>query len=258
MTPLPKKSYGQHFLRHEALAKKIVGLAHTSKFDAVVEVGPGPGTLTKWIDHPRLALIEADKDYIAQLKKDYPKAVVIHADAAKANYEECIHKLGNIRRWLLLGNLPYNASAAIIMQALRSPHPPAEMVVMVQKEQADRMLARAGEMGLLSVAVQLYAEVERLGEVPPGAFVPPPKVQSSVIRLRRHKFLPDRIEEIITLAKIGFSSRRKQLHKNLAAADVATSEKVKKTLERYGLRAHSRAQELSAADWVAIADDLLE
>ncbi|MBU1126516.1 MAG: 16S rRNA (adenine(1518)-N(6)/adenine(1519)-N(6))-dimethyltransferase RsmA [Patescibacteria group bacterium] len=252
-----KKSFGQHFLTDPKLAMRIVGAAETAKFDAVVEVGPGPGTLTQWIDHPRLVLIEADRDFIPELKEKFPKAIVIQADAAKANYSDSLKKLGKIRSWVLVGNLPYNSSAAIIMQALRSPTPPDELLVMVQKEQAERMMAKPGEMGLLSVAVQLYAKVERIMEIGPGAFNPPPKVQSTVIRLVRHKFIPEKVEEIITLAKMGFSSRRKQLHKNLAASGVATSEEVKTALEKCGLRANSRAQELAADDWVTIADYLL-
>lgn len=258
MKTAAKKSFGQHFLTNKELAKRIVGAAETAKFDAVVEIGPGPGTLTQWIKHPRLVLIEADRDFIPELKENFPKAEVIQADAAKANYARCLKKFGDIHNWVLLGNLPYNSSAAIIMQALRSPNPPAEMLVMVQKEQADRMMARAGEMGLLSVAVQLYASVERVMEIGPAAFNPPPKVQSSVIRLVRHKFIPERVEEIITLAKMGFASRRKQLQKNLSAADVATPEEVKAALEECGLRANSRAQELSADDWVMLADLLLK
>lgn len=258
MTTLPKKSYGQHFLTNPDLAKRIVGAAETARFDAVVEVGPGYGILTEWIKHPRLVLIEADRDLIPELREKFPKAEIVQADAAKADYAACLKKFGTIRNWVLIGNLPYNSSAAIIMQALRSPYPPQEMLVMVQKEQAERMMAKAGEMGLLSVAVQLYASVERIMEIGPAAFNPPPKVQSSVIHLVRHKFIPEKVEEIITLAKVGFASRRKQLHKNLASADVATSEEVKAALEKCGLRDKSRAQELSAEDWVSLADYLIQ
>lgn len=252
-----KKSYGQHFLKDVSLAKKIVSDANPKGFDVVVEVGPGPGTLTKWIDHEKMVLIEADKDFIEDLEKDYPNAYILRADAAQVDYVSCLEKVGGAKNWLLIGNLPYNASAAIVSQALRASIPPQELVVMVQKEQADRMLARKGDMSLLSVAIQIYTTPTRLFDVQPGSFIPPPKVKSTVLRLVYRKDTPEKPEEILALAKIGFSSRRKQLHKNLANADIAPSEIVKEVLKKYDIPENARAQELSVDDWVNIATDIL-
>ncbi|MFH1711749.1 MAG: 16S rRNA (adenine(1518)-N(6)/adenine(1519)-N(6))-dimethyltransferase RsmA [Patescibacteria group bacterium] len=255
-----KKSFGQHFLKDASIVRKIIDAADFSLFDSVVEIGPGQGALT---DHLvglppfmggreggfRLVLIEADRDLIQDLEKNY-QAEVIQADAAKVDFDSL--KLGN---WLLIGNLPYNAANAIIMNALTAFNPPQKSIVMIQKEVADRMLAQPGQMSLLSVAVQLYADPKRLFNVKPGSFLPPPKVTSSVIELTIAKKTTDP-ERIISLAKAGFQNRRKQLHRNLTDTNIMDSADVKKTLQAIKKKTTVRAQELSVADWIDLASKI--
>ncbi|MFH1631886.1 MAG: 16S rRNA (adenine(1518)-N(6)/adenine(1519)-N(6))-dimethyltransferase RsmA [bacterium] len=250
-----KKSYGQHFLKDKNVVKKIVKAADLSSVDFVVEVGPGEGALTEEIvtelqkvqNYRKLVLVEADKELIPGLEARFADTKIIQADAARVDYGKLVPKGSS---WALVGNLPYNAANAIIMNALKSPARPTHMIVMVQKEVADRMLARAGEMSLLSVAIQIYTNPKRLFNVKPGSFRPQPKVDSSVVQLdiidsvdREHA------EALLKIAKAGFSSRRKQLHKNLSAARVASSEKVKDALSEIGLSEKARAQELSVGEW---------
>ncbi len=262
-----KKSYGQHFLKDESLITKIVAAAQIDADELVVEVGPGQGALTAYLPQDRCFLIEADADLIGDLQTHFPETTIVHADATSVDYKELIGD----RPWLLIGNLPYNAANAIIMNALKQGLTLARsdlgkvkpwrglrrLIVMVQKEVAQRMIASPGtHMSVLSVAVQLYGTPTRVMDVKPGSFQPPPKVMSSVIRLDVDPKVGDP-EPVIALASAGFSARRKQLHKNLAAAGITTSQQTKDALEQIGLRSDIRAQDLSVDDWVRLAKIVL-
>ncbi len=249
-----KKSFGQHFLRDQKVIDKIVAALDVDPDDVVIEVGPGTGALTERLlkkARRELVLIEADRDLLPDLHERFPKATLLHMDAATVDYAGLVGK----RTWVFIGNLPYNAANAIIMQALTAPRPPKQLVIMVQREVGERMMARPGNMGILSVAVQLYAEVRRVCIVKPGAFVPPPKVDSVVLDLRTRPGDNTR-EKIIVLAKIGFGSRRKQLHRNLEDHGVAASEVIKQELIAMGLSPHARAEELSTENWRQLAQTL--
>lgn len=248
-----KKSYGQHFLKEPSVLHKIVEAAEVGPNDFVVEIGPGRGALTEYLVPvcKNLLLIEADPEMISVLKEKNWPVQIIQADAAQFDYAAVASG-----PWILIGNLPYNAAAAIIMQALTSSKPPTRAVVMVQKEVAEKMLAKPGQMGLLSLAVQMYARVTRVVNVKPGSFSPPPKVDSTVVRLDIESAIRADAEAIIALAKIGFSTPRKQLHGTLAAAGAASSEKVKNILLKLGLPASARPQELSKEQWIKLKESL--
>lgn len=246
-----KKSFGQHYLKDERIAKKIVDIARLVLGDMVIEVGPGDGVLTrqiiKQINEDNLTLIEADRDLIAGLKHNFSRAKIIQYDAAQISFDALVLS----REWKLVSNLPYNAGNAIIMNALSGLRPPIKMVVMLQKEVAQKVVAMPGEMSLLSVAVQLYTTPKKFFDVKPGSFVPAPSVMSSVLILDFDKKCANP-ESVIALAKKGFSSRRKQLHKNLSEAKIAPSQKIKETLRALDINPAVRAQELSISDWVAL------
>ena len=254
-----KKSYGQHFLKTESVCQKIVEAAEIGSDDLVVEVGPGRGALTKWLAPvtKNLILIETDQEMIDSLS-EYD-VEIIKADAAQVDFCE----VAKAQPWTLVGNLPYNAGTAIVMNALTSKCPPKCLIVMLQKEVANRMMPKPGQMSLRSVAVQMYATPSRVIDVKPGSFSPPPKVDSTVIRLDvitgqvtdqplRH----DR-EAVIALAKIAFATPRKQLHRTLADAGKATSENIKKILIDLGLPETARPQELSIEQWIKLYTILL-
>ncbi len=255
---VPKKSFGQHFLKDESVVQAIIDAARPEDFALTVEVGPGTGVVTEAVvarneergtSGSKLVLIEADRDLVPSLTNKFPHAEIVRGDAAQVDYS--LHS----SPWLLVGNLPYNAANAIIMHALESPCPPSRMVVMVQKEVGERLLGLPGCRGLLTVAVQMYATVTRVCNVKPGAFNPPPKVDSMVVALDfRHETLDVRaempeIQHVIAVAKAGFANRRKQLHGNLAAVGIATSAQVKDTLVSLGLPPTARAEELSVEQW---------
>ncbi|MCR4312377.1 MAG: 16S rRNA (adenine(1518)-N(6)/adenine(1519)-N(6))-dimethyltransferase RsmA [Candidatus Uhrbacteria bacterium] len=246
-----KKSYGQHFLRDTSAINTIVSATDPASVDLVVEAGPGLGALTDCLAPlaKRLVLIEADRELIPGLEKKFSTAEIVQGDAAVVDYAVMADDL----RWVFVSNLPYNAASAIIMAVLSCDKPPERLVVMVQREVGERMLAAPGDMSLLGVAIQMYAQVKRVLLVKPGAFVPPPKVDSMVVQLtpKAYADAPNR-EDIIGLAKIGFANRRKQLHRNLADAGYAASDKVKQHLRDLGLSEQARAQELSLEHWMTL------
>ena len=246
-----KKSFGQHFLRDQSVLDKIVAAAEIGPTDIVVEIGPGRGALTERLADVgvRLIWVEAVRDLIPDLETRFPKAKIVQADAAHVDYAELVGK----REWILVGNLPYNAGNAIIRQALTSAHPPKRQVVMLQREVGEKMLAKPGEMSILSVAVQMYADVKRIATVKPGAFVPPPKVDSIILLLTPHpENRTPHPEKVIALAKLAFAHKRKQMHRTLSDAGLGTSESIKQKLSAMGLSEQARPEEVSITQWVEL------
>ncbi len=259
---VPKKSFGQHFLHDQSVIGKIIAAAEPEAFKFVVEVGPGTGALTKYLKaspNPSitgggLTLLEADNELIAQLATDYPEATIVRTDAAAFDYDSL--PFGD-EPWLLIGNLPYNAATAIVMKALEAKHPPARLVIMVQKEVGERMLALPGHMSVLSVAIGVYATAERVCIVKPGAFIPPPKVDSMVLKLSTRKYneisecsnaRPDP-SQVILIAKAGFASRRKFLVSNLVKAEMGKPDEIRGWLVANGFTDKARAEELMVEHW---------
>lgn len=251
-----KKSFGQHFLHDANVIDKILLAAQPEDFLWVVEVGPGTGALTRQIVARRgdkgLVLVEADADLLVDLTESFPGAEIVQGDAAKVDYDA----LSIQAPWLFVSNLPYNAATAILMRVLSSARPPARLVVMVQKEVGERMLGLPGAMSVLTVAVQTYAGVEKLCLVKPGSFSPPPAVDSMVLILTPHVEAQSALEpeKIIALAKAGFANRRKYLSGNLAKAGMARAEDVRTWLQEQNFSPLARAEELTVADWIALAE----
>lgn len=252
-----KKSFGQHFLHDKGVIEKIASAVPFEGADVIVEVGPGGGALTNELQkrlqpEQSLVLVEADKDLVPSLEERFPDTTIVQADAAKVSFEELVVAQKKGGTWVLVGNLPYNAAAAILQNALFSDHPPRQVVMMVQKEQGDRMLASAGDMSLLSLMVQLSMQGKRIMTVGSGAFQPPPNVDSIVLLLeQRSEILPakDR-ERVMQFAKVGFSSRRKQLRNTLRS--IADAEEIGNALKQIGKKESARPQELSVRDWIAL------
>ena len=247
---------GQHFLTDGDYAARIVRAAHITNEDNVVEVGPGRGALTHLIVQaaPRvLTLLELDHDLAAALRErhaDRDWVHVVETDARTAD-PQSLPGTGQ-GAYKLLGNLPYYAASPIIRNFLESTRPPAFMAVMVQREVADEMTARPGKMGLLAVGVQLYADVEKLFDVPPEAFRPPPRVVSSVVRLTtlpRPRLELDSTAGFFELVRAGFRAPRKQLRNSLALGLDIPGAQASEVLTRAGVDPVRRAATLSLDEW---------
>lgn len=236
---------------------QIIAAVDLHPNELVLEVGPGAGALTGKLAELRseLILIESDRDLIPKLSSTFSNAMLIQADAADVDYDAIVHD----RSWVFVSNLPYNAGNAILETVLQSKNLPSRLVVMVQKEVGERMMARPGDMSVLSVAIQLYCNIESICIVGPESFSPPPKVDSIVLRLTPHTDLRPtsyalRFEHVISLAKIGFSHRRKQLRQTLAHAKVADLAAIDSAFEAIGVLQTVRPQELSIAQWCRLRE----
>ena len=216
-----KKSYGQHFLKHDSIAARIAGsLQLAEQTGKVLEVGPGMGMLTKHLlQNPAYTTyaVEADRDMVAYLQQHYPS--LGERLIAKDFLEFDPVSVFGTEAFCLIGNFPYNISTQILFGMLEHRALIPEMVGMFQKEVADRIVSPPGSKvyGITSVLLQAFYKTEYLFTVEPGSFNPPPKVRSAVIRLTRKENFQLGCEEKLfrTLVKTAFNQRRKMLRNTL-------------------------------------------
>lgn len=269
MNAQPRKRFAQHWLQSDRALAQIVKAAELSPQDRVLEIGPGTGILTRQL----LALAEA----------------VVAVEIDRDLCDRLVRKLGNITNFLLLqgdfldleldvylqnlpafqnpnkvvANIPYNITGPIIEKLLGTiSHPAAKsldlIVLLVQKEVAERLCAKAGStaFGALSVRVQYLAECDLICTVPAAAFYPPPKVDSAVVRLRPRIITPpaQNPKRLETLVKMGFAAKRKMLRNNLQS--IVDRDRLTQLLEQLEIDPQVRAEDLSVTQWVALSDQL--
>jgi len=216
--PLAKKKFGQHFLRSPQIIEKICG-DYANQSQSIIEVGPGPGILTQYLCklNKAICVIEVDKDMISGLEKWLDKNQIINQDALEIDWETLITKNNLPDPVWLVSNLPYNVASPLLIKFLQASSIKF-MTLMFQKEVALKALAvnekRKEEMSSLGVLTHTYFHIKELVKVPPGAFVPPPKVESMVLSFER-KITPDisidDFPEFERFLRKIFSERRKQL-----------------------------------------------
>jgi 16S rRNA (adenine1518-N6/adenine1519-N6)-dimethyltransferase len=256
--PSPKKSLGQHFLFDRPLLRKIVEAAGVEAGERVLEIGPGPGGLTRALLEAgaEVLALEADERMVEHLEGlGLDRLSVSHADALEADYLELARRRGGPFR--LVANLPYNISGPLLARLLRQRAAFTSMTVMLQREVAERLLAAPGgrERGRLSVLAQAFCRLKRALRVPAGAFRPPPKVESTVIRLDvlAAPVAPvDDEERLWSVVKMAFGHRRKTLRNALRAADAD----VEGAFRAAGLSGGERPEQLSCPQWIALANAL--
>ena len=254
-----KKSLGQHFLHERGIVDKLVLAIDPRPGDRIVEIGPGQGALTFPLlaRHGALTAIEFDRDLLEPLTaaaKAHGDLILIHADVMNVDFSALAGDStagdGQIR---LVGNLPYNLSSPILFHALDHASSVRDMHFMLQKEVVDRMAAEAGSKvyGRLSVMLQAYCTVTALFKVAPGAFRPPPKVDSAVVRLVPHPRGQIGINDRLRFAEVvraAFGQRRKTLRN--ALSNVCTAEEIAAA----GIDPQRRAEQLDVADFVSLAN----
>lgn len=215
-----KKSFGQHFLINEPLSEQIANaLRMESDIKNVLEIGPGKGVLTKYLlqQDINLRVCEADKDMVSYLEEHYPKLHdnIIFLDFLKLD----MSKVFDGESFYMIGNYPYNISSQILFKMIKHRNLIPEMVGMFQKEVSDRVIAPPGSKtyGVVSVLIQAYYRGENVVRVSPGSFSPPPKVNSSVIRLTRKEDFELGCDYSLfrTVVKTAFGQRRKMMRNTL-------------------------------------------
>lgn len=252
-----KKRFGQHFLRDETVIREMLEHIAPQKAAKFLEIGPGQGQLTRallpLVSH--LEVVEIDRDlipFLEKLRQQYPQLVIHSADVLTFNITTLKIEKGALR---IVGNLPYNISTPLLFHLLDRAEWIQDIHVMLQKEVVDRIVAAPGgaDYGRLSVMMQYRCQVEKLFEVPPECFQPPPKVDSAVVRLTPYQDFPVVAEDeslFSTMVTQAFSQRRKMLRNTLKTF---LSEK---EFIQMGLSPESRPETLSVKDYVNLANYL--
>lgn len=249
----PNKSLGQHWLRDRAVLAHIADCAKLTPEDTVLEIGPGLGTLTSELlkRSQKVVAVEFDSELARKLPAQFPgkNLEVITGDIL--SFELSSLPVG----YSVVANVPYYITSKIIQLLMTANNKPRVAVLLVQKEVAQRLAARPGNMSILAVSAQLFADVA-LGDIVPAAlFTPPPKVDSQVVILRTRlvPFLTDVDEkEFFRVVKAGFSSKRKKLRSSLAGGLKISKSEVEDILERANISPDSRAEALALEDWARL------
>ena len=255
-----RKRWGQHFLASPQTAERIVAAARIGPADAVLEIGPGDGALTRAIaaTGALLAAVEIDPLRAEALAREFggqPRVAIRRGDVLERTYADWLAEFGWRTPAVLVANLPYNVATPILSRAIAEPGAVARVVATVQREVARRFAARPGDddYGFLSVRAAAFAEARILFDLPPSAFRPRPRVVSSVLALvpRRSVLDADLRDRGLALASLGFRSRRKTLANALAAAGPRSV--WEDALSEIGRGPRARAEELALEDWLALA-----
>ncbi len=253
-----QKQLGQHFLINSEVLDRIIAAAKLTDTDEVLEIGPGLGVLTRALAQNSQQVIAIEKDTgmakaCRGINSDLANMKIIEGNALALNHTFFQEHFPN-KKYKLVANLPYYLTSAIIRFFLLTPTPPVMMVLMVQKEVAERIVATPPQANLLSVAVQFYGTAEIITLVPKQNFWPIPKIDSAVIRIIPHKKLPAKIDDkrFFQIVKAGFGERRKQLHNSLSGGLNLDVAQAKKILTSIGISSERRAQTLTIAEWIKL------
>ena len=289
-----KKSLGQNFLKDDAVLQRIIESANLSKSDVVIEIGPGQGVLTEKLAKvcKKVIAIELDDRLIPILTEKFKnngKIEIVHDDILKINLVDLISnfqfpisnkiiisndtilKNNPDINYKVIANLPYYITSSIIRLFLETKYPPQEMILMVQKEVAERICAQAGKMSILAVSVQYYAKSEYLFTVPKESFEPMPKVESSVIKITRNNNQETKnkqeIKDFFKVVRVGFSAKRKTLINNLSNGLSIDKKEIEEKLntivfsppktDQPRAGKNTRAQELGVEDWRRLVKQII-
>ncbi|MFA6228194.1 MAG: 16S rRNA (adenine(1518)-N(6)/adenine(1519)-N(6))-dimethyltransferase RsmA [Patescibacteria group bacterium] len=249
----PSKSKGQNFLIDANIVKKIIAAAAIKPKERILEVGPGLGVLTEELAKAtdNLVAVELDQKIISYIKTNFPQVDLIAGDILRVNLAAEGFTDFSYR---IVANLPYSITAAFLRLFLETGPKPTEMILMLQKEVAKRLIAKPGEMSLLSLSAQLFGEPQILFEVGRGCFWPVPAVDSAVVRIKLKRQTPAQAKQVFRLARIGFAAKRKQMKNNLAGGLPLPEKQVRSILIGLGLDEKIRAQDLSVDDWLELAE----
>lgn len=262
------KSLGQNFLIDDNVIDKILDGARLSEGDKIIEVGPGIGTLTREMGKvaDKVVAIEIDKTLIPILKDtldEFENIEVVNQDILKVDVQGLVNEKLSGGPVKLVANLPYYITTPIVMKFLEEDIPVTDIVVMVQKEVADRMNALPGskDYGALSIAVQYYCETEIVAKAPRHMFVPQPNVDSTVIGLHvreEKKYKVDNEEIFFKTVKASFGQRRKTLLNSLGGLGFLNKDEIREVLQEANIDEKRRGETLSIEEFANLANKVTE
>lgn len=254
----PRKSLGQNFLIDEGALARIAAAAALTADDAVLEIGPGLGSLTRHlaVAARQVVAVEIDQTLLpvlAEVVAGHPNVRVVHADVLTVDPAE----LSEGQRYKVVANIPYYITSAVIRHLLEARVRPDVIVLTVQREVAERICAAPGDLSILAVSVQAYARAELVARIPAGAFYPRPDVDSAVVRLTA---LPEPAfgsldaDRFFRVVKAGFGQKRKQLRNALSAGLRQPAQTIDAWLAQANIDPTRRAETLSLDEWRALAN----
>ena len=252
------KSLGQNFLQDSSALEKIALAAEMQADDCVLEIGPGLGSLTRYlaVSAKQVTAVELDPDMLAPLKAiltPYQNVRVVHGDILKLS----ISKIIDQPNYLVVANIPYNITSLIIRHLLESDLKPRRVVLTIQKEVAERICAKPGDLSLLALSVQVYGKPSIAAIIPADSFHPVPKVDSAILRIDIYAepLIPNALlNTFFKLIKAGFSQKRKTLRNSLSSGLHILTTESQSMLTRAGIDYMRRAETLSIDEWRRLCD----
>jgi 16S rRNA (adenine1518-N6/adenine1519-N6)-dimethyltransferase len=251
----PKKKLGQHFLINRAVSKKILKASGIQPGDVILEIGPGIGNLTQELAREARKVIAVEKDrkmieVLEKTTKGFKNIKIIQGDILKINSGDYDLKPG---KYKIIANLPYYITSPVIRKFLESKNQPEKMVLMIQKEVAQRIVAKPPNMSLLAISVQFYAKPEIITFISKGSFWPQPKVDSAIIQITDiHKNKKVSRDNFFKIVKAGFSQPRKQIINNFIRGLKADRKKVEQWLFKNSINPERRAETLELQEWLEL------
>jgi 16S rRNA (adenine1518-N6/adenine1519-N6)-dimethyltransferase len=257
---IPKKSLGQNFLHDPNALDKIVELADITPDTTVLEIGPGTGNLTRRLaqEADQVIAVEVDDRLVPLLQHEFAMSEnvqIIHADILEANITDLVGEFP----YVVVANLPFYITSAILRHLLESAHKPQRMVVTVQREVAERLVAEPGDLSLLAVSVQFYGSPHIAMRLNPAAFWPRPDVESTVVRIDVYPSPPVEVpgeKSFFRVVRAGFGQKRKQLRNSLSAGLHLEKGQVDDLLGQAGIAPQRRAETVSLEEWAALTRTL--
>lgn len=251
-----KKELGQHWLKDRTILSQIADSAELHSDDTVLEIGPGLGTLTSELlrQAGNVVAVEFDPDLARKLPGQFPgkNLEVIHEDILQYDLEVLP------KGYKVVANVPYYITSKIIEKLMTATNKPSLVVILVQKEVAERVAAQAGDMSILAVSAQVFAEASLGVAVPREYFTPPPKVDSAVVVLRTRPtplVAPEDERAFFRVVKAGFSAKRKKLRSSISAGLAISKPAAEELLRHADINPELRAEDLSIEDWLRLARD---
>ncbi|MBM3180402.1 MAG: ribosomal RNA small subunit methyltransferase A [Chloroflexi bacterium] len=252
------KSFGQNFLQDASALEKIADAAEISGDDCVLEIGPGLGSLTRYlaVSAKEVTTVELDADLLPPLRAvltPYQNVRVVHGDILKLSISELI----NQPNYIVAANIPYNITSAILRHLLEGDIKPRRIVLTVQKEVAERICAKPGDLSLLALSVQVYGKPEIVATIPAGSFHPAPKVDSAILRIDIYDepLIPSEfLNSFFKYIKAGFAQKRKMLRNSLASGLHIPPPQAEALLTSAKIDPMRRAETLSIEEWKGLCE----
>lgn len=254
----PHKGLGQNFLQDPAALEKIASAAEIQPGDTVLEIGPGLGSLTRYLaaSAREVVAVELDRHLLPPLKavlSPYPNVRIIHGDILELSLGD----LSLEQNYVVAANIPYYITSAVIRHLLESQPRPRRVVLTIQKEVARRICEHPGDMSLMALSVQVYGQPKIAAQIPAGAFYPAPSVDSAVLVIEIYPapLIPaELLETFFKLIKAGFSQKRKILRNSLSSGLSISPASAASLLEQAGIDPQRRAETLSIEEWQRLAE----